>query len=718
MNDSSAVRIFFPPCVVFRKTTFYVYMLPDAMTTRSTVHSSLFKALFLTLWLAAGPHVAAGQSGNVLTPLLVSQIHAVGSVSVAPDGRFIAFTRVVPRDPLKENGPAWVELHVIDVQTREQRPYVTGSVNVSRIDWTPDGSGISFLSRRPGDERTSLYVIPVGGGEAKRVLSFDASISSYDWCPSGKSVLFLAEEAAPRNAEALPYEPEVYEEGLRNTHVWIAEPGGEEKPKKLPLDGSVTQAVWHPSKNQIAVTLAPTSLIDDFYMYQRVRVVDAATGRVLSAVENSGKLGRIEWSPDGSHIAMLSGADINDPSDGRLLVAPASGGKPVELSPGLEGDFMDFAWVDEEKIAFIGARGVQTVYGHIGRDGESMETVITEDGPVLTSFSVTGGGDLVAFTAETPEHPSEVYLLGKGRRAPERLTVSNGWLSDIRLAPQEAVTFKARDGLELEGVLIRPLDAVAGRRYPLILVVHGGPEAHDTNGWLTNYADLGQVAAARGFAVFYPNYRGSTGRGVTFSKLSQGDPAGKEFDDLVDAVDHLIGIGLVDRSKVGVTGGSYGGYATAWLSTRYTDRFAAGVMFVGISNKISKVGTTDIPDEEYLVHARKRPWENWTFFLERSPIYYAAQSRTPLLILHGKEDPRVNVGQSHELYRHLKLHGNAPVRLVLYPGEGHGNRNSTARLDYMVRSLEWFEHYLQGAGDSAPAARIDREDVRSSGVRP
>src|SRR5690606_12470890 len=202
---------------------------------------------------------------------------------------------------------------------------------------------------------------------------------------------------------------------------------------------------------------------------------------------------------------------------------------------------------------------------------------------------------------------------------------------------------------------------------------HGGPESHYKNGWLTGYSSFGQLAAARGFAVFYPNYRGSTGRGVAFSKLSQGDPAGLEFDDLVDAVDHLIEIGLVDRDKVGVTGGSYGGYATAWLSTRYSDRFAAGVMFVGISNKISKVGTTDIPNEEFLVHARKRPWENWQFFLERSPIYYADDSTTPLLILHGEDDPRVDPGQSHELYRHLKLRGQAPVRLVLYPGEGHGN---------------------------------------------
>jgi dipeptidyl aminopeptidase/acylaminoacyl peptidase len=294
-----------------------------------------------------------------------------------------------------------------------------------------------------------------------------------------------------------------------------------------------------------------------------------------------------------------------------------------------------------------------------------------------------------------------------GESGPRRLTDSNPALAGRSFARQEPVTHAARDGLRLEGVLIHPLERAEGQRVPLILNVHGGPEAHVSNGWLTGYNNPGQVAAARGFAVFQPNYRGSTGRGVAFSKLGQGDAAGKEFDDLVDAVDHLIASGLVDTAKVGVTGGSYGGYATGWCATRFSERFAAGVMMVGISDKISKVGTTDIPEEEFNVHALKRPWDDWQGQLERSPIFHADKSRTPLLILHGKDDPRVNPGQSRELYRHLKLRGQAPVRLVLYPGEGHGNRKAAARLDYALRSLQWFEHYLMGPGGAMPHHEIE-----------
>ena len=210
--------------------------------------------------------------------------------------------------------------------------------------------------------------------------------------------------------------------------------------------------------------------------------------------------------------------------------------------------------------------------------------------------------------------------------------------------------------------------------------------------------------------MFYPNYRGSTGKGESFAKSSQGDLAGAEFDDIVDGVDEFVEAGIAHPDKIGVTGGSYGGYATGWMATRYTDRFAAGVMFVGISDNISKWGTSDIPEELFLVHARQRIWEDYQFFLERSPIYYAGQAETPLLIMAGKEDTRVDPGQSYELYRHIKTRTDTPVRLVLYPGEGHGNTRSTARFDYNVRMMRWFDQYLKGE-DRRPDTEIEVEEV-------
>jgi dipeptidyl aminopeptidase/acylaminoacyl peptidase len=449
--------------------------------------------------------------------------------------------------------------------------------------------------------------------------------------------------------------------------------------------------------------------VDDGYMRKRVTIADAGSGKVVARIENPGKLGAISWSPDGKNLAYVAGGDKNDPSAGRLMAVAASGGTPKELLPGYEGNAAKAAWRDNETVMFLGAEGVETILGdvalaHPGRPNQHR------GGPILADFDVSRDGKTVAMVAHTASHPPEVYRWALPDTEPRRLTTSNPWLSGKRLAPQEVVKFKARDGLALEGVLVRPLEEKKGERYPLILYVHGGPEGHHSNGWMTNYGEPGQVGAARGFAVFYPNYRGSTGRGVAFSKMGQGDPAGKEFDDLVDAVDHLVASGLVDKSKVGITGGSYGGYATAWCTTRYSDRFAAGVMFVGISDLVSKAGTTDIPMEEAAVHAMRWPWDDWKLALERSPIFYADKSHTPVLILDGKEDPRVHPSQSLVFYRYMKMRSKAPVRLVLYPGEGHGNRNSAHRFDYNLRMMEWFEHYLKGPGGDPPKSEIEYEE--------
>ncbi|MFD0726430.1 alpha/beta hydrolase family protein [Lysobacter brunescens] len=275
------------------------------------------------------------------------------------------------------------------------------------------------------------------------------------------------------------------------------------------------------------------------------------------------------------------------------------------------------------------------------------------------------------------------------------------------MAKQEVIRYKTRDGLDIEGLLVHPLDRKGNERVPLVTIVHGGPEAHFSNGWINGYSQPVHVLAAQGFASFLPNYRSSTGRGVAFSKLGFGKPGMGEFDDIVDGVDHLIATGLVDKVKVGITGGSYGGYASAWGATYYSERFAAAVTFVGISDQASLVTTGDIPWEQYLVHMGKWPWEDPEMFRQQSPITHAQKSRTPTLILHGEADPRVPPMQSYMLYRYLKLAGKAPVRLVLYPGEGHGNQRAASRYDYSLRLMQWMKHYLTGPGGEPPAYQVD-----------
>ncbi len=645
-----------------------------------------------------------------LTPHDVAQIRSVGSAVLSPDGGQVAYILSVPRTLDEPNGSAWTELHVASVADGTSRGFITGAGNVSGIAWTPDGMYVSFLTQREGDTGTSLYRIPVNGGEAQKVVGLDYSISSYQWNADASQVAMIVSKPTGSKEK---YAPIIYEEENADRSVWIATPGTDAAPRKLNLDGAAFDLAWSPGGSRLAVTLAPTSLVDDRYMERRVHIVNAETGEVRATVNTTGKLGTMAWSNDGRHIALIAGANLNDPKEGRLMVADSRTGAFTDIFPNLEGHVSRIGWA-KNRLHYIADEGVYTRYATADADGGNGKDLVGTGGPVLTNFSTSADGMTTVFVAQSPMHPSEVYVMGANDEAPRRLTNSNPWLAEKALARQEVIKYEARDGLEIEGMLIHPLNKQEGTRVPLIMVVHGGPEAHYRNGWLTSYSSPGQMAAGEGYAVFYPNYRGSTGRGLEYALTSQGDPAGKEFDDLVDGVDYLIDTGLVDRDKVGVTGGSYGGYATGWLSTKYSDRFAAGVMFVGISNKISKVGTTDIPDEEYHVHARKRPWDNWEMFLDRSPIFHAGNGQTPLLILHGQDDPRVNVGQSRELYRHLKIRGKAPVRLVLYPGEQHGNRRARARLDYNLRAMRWLNHYLMGPGGEKPAHKIDLQPMEAA----
>lgn len=655
------------------------------------------------------------QADDTITLLDVARMKSVSSQAISPDGKSIAYTVRVQRDPLKgENGSAWTELHVVDSATGKSRPFITGKVSISGVAWTPDGSGISFLTKRGDDKNTSIYVIPIDGGEARKLLEHSTSISSYDWNADGKQIAFLAKEKDDPTEKKLRdkgFNAEGYEENLKPTRIWIADAkfGSEKEARLIDVEGSASELHWSPDGKTIAVALAPTPLIDHYYMYRRYHILNAETGDVIQKFKNPGKIGHLAWSPDNSKVAFLSGEDINDPSEGRLWIATVGKEGFIDATDGYLPNVIEFHWSSNSQIRFLAHNSCLSELGTIDLADSSAKLTINSqpENVVYESMSVNDSADQIALIGHSPTHSAEVFTAPSVENPATRSTDVNPWLKEKRLAKQEIVTYTARDGQKIEGVLIRPLDEEPGKKYPLQLFVHGGPESHVSNGWVSYYSYPGQVAAAKGYAVFHPNYRGSTGRGIAFAKDHQADYGGKEFDDLLDGVDHLVKSGLVDRSKVGVTGGSYGGFASAWCATKHSQHFAASVMFVGISNQISKSGTTDIADEMFHVHARKRIWDDWEFFLKRSPIYYVENAKTPILILHGKEDTRVHPSQSMELYRNLKILNQTPVRLVLYPGEGHGNRKAAARYDYSLRLHRWMDHYLKGEGSDAPPFKID-----------
>lgn len=633
---------------------------------------------------------------------------SVSSAVLSPAGDTIAFTRVNPRTPYEDDdGNAATSLYLVNAEG-EEVPYLTGKAPVSNIQFDADGKRVFFLSKLDDDKHTTLYAMPVNGGAPQQIFRHDSAISSYALSSDGRYLAFRARTKAADDKEKLKkkgFKAEVYEEEFQFTHVFLVDLNSDEKEaEQLTDDRQVLSVRFRPNNEQLLVRTAPTPLIDDNYMKSSYALIDYQ-GESVHTYTSEGKLGKAEFSPDGRYLAVIGSADYNDPSSGRLFVYDGQRShERREVVPNYQGHVRDISWRTNDELVWLGHVGTETEVQAITMQFlESRQLVEQGTAIVVGLDAATGRGDIV-LRAHTPAHPTELFRLSRGQL--ERLTDSNPWLADIDLPEQEVITYTARDGQDLEGIVVYPKDYQQGQTYPLIMVVHGGPEAHYSNGWLDRYSNPAKYAASKGYALFFPNYRGSTGRGVEFSKLGQNDYAGKEFDDLVDGKDYLVEQGLVDAERVGITGGSYGGFASAWGATAHTEHYAASVMSVGISNNLSKFGTTDIANEMHAVHARSYPWDKWEWYLERSPIFHAEKARTPILIMHGKEDTRVHPSQSMELYRYLKTHGKVPVRLVLYPGEGHGNRRAAAQLDFAMRLMRWMDTFLVEQASDKPAHEL------------
>lgn len=662
----------------------------------------------ILLWAVALLPQALAQG---LSPMDVAQIETVTSTTISTDGQHVAYTVSEPADPTEDNAPASTHLYVMSTASGEITASYTES-SVASVAFRPVSGTLTFLTSGEDDEGRALYELAVDGDEPTRLLDHTTSIAAYTWAPDGDQLAFSANEELDTPEAELPYQPDLFEENQPHRRAFITDLSADAPERRqLNVEGTVYLMRWSPDGRQLAITEAPTPGVDDSFMAQSVLVLEADTREVTANIANAGKISQIEWSPDAQHLALLAGDSVHDPIDGRIMtVRVEDGAVPENIFSDFEGKFEQIQWTDENTIHFLASESTARSFGTIAPDGSDFTRLLTARDAELTSFDPSEAGH-ITFTASTPEHPQEVYLLRDGTDSLERVTTHNEWLADRDMGRQEVVRYTARDGqFDIEGLLVYPVDYEEGTAVPLIVVVHGGPEAHYSNGWLTAYSMPGQVGAAEGYAVFYPNYRGSTGRGIEFAFSSQGDLAGKEFDDVVDGVDYLIDQGVADEDRVGVTGGSYGGYASAWMSTYYSPRFAAAVMNVGISNNISKWGTSDIPEELYLVHSRTRLWDSWVDMLKRSPIYHVDNAQTPILIAHGAEDTRVHPAQSLELYRHLKVRKPAvPVRLAMYPNEGHGYVRASARLDYNLRMMRWFDTYLKGDDPEAalPAGNVE-----------
>ncbi len=636
---------------------------------------------------------------ETLTAEAIVDLRSVTAVAVSPDGRHIAFVRREARKADDPPGSAYRILHLVDAKGGAVRPFTFAPDSASAPAWSPDGKWLAYIGRRHGDAIAQLWRISPLGGNAEKLTTVQTSIRDFEWSPDGQQLAYITDTPPSAEAKADRDAGRDWKMGdVEGTprSLFVLDVRSGKTTTVTPAAFHVERARWSPRGDAFALIGGTRADVDGTMMYGGVYRVPVGGGTPTKLCEHAGKLGELTWSPDGSQVAFLGAVDIHDPTAGVVFTVPAAGGAARARTAGYLGTGLWLRYLARDALIMLANQDTKTALVRISLKDDRRSTVVTGD-TICHDVDLNVSGTVIACAGDSRQHPGEVFVGNPRAGSLRRLTHSNPNLLRVRLGEQSVLRWKAADGLELAGIVTKPVGYRAGARYPMVVLPHGGPEGISLDGWNTRAEYPAQLLATRGFVVFEPNYRGSSGRGVAFGKADQKDLGGKEFEDVLAGIDVLVQSGLVDPIRVGMGGWSYGGYFSALAATQHSKRFRAAIVAAAITNWLSFTGTSEIEHENSLVHWNLWPYDEPERVWTRSPMAHARGSTTATLIAHGTEDTRVPAGQAKELYRALK-HAGTPTEIVLYPREGHGVSERAHQIDFANRFVEWFERHLAERG--------------------
>ncbi|HWZ57737.1 MAG TPA: S9 family peptidase [Gemmatimonadaceae bacterium] len=636
-------------------------------------------------------------------------LRSLGAVEIAPDGKSIVYAvnSWEHADVPVRRSHLWL------VSGGAPRQLTFGERGESSPKWSPDGRTVAFLSARGASEegqKPQIWLLPVDGGEARQLTHAPGGAEGFAWSPDGSQVSYLSADSVPQRPHS---DAQVFEQGVRFTHLWVTTVAtgqtrevahGPYTLSALAING-VPQ--WSPDGTRIAFVASSTGLLRD--LRGTIYVVTVAT----AAVQPIGPelrsapvtLSQPVWSPDGRTLAFPTFPQ-SDRLQGDSIPLPILGGGSVVLydvatthqrvvrDSALIATIAQLQWTpDGKSLLFTSTdRVYQDVFALDVGSGTFRRLT---DSWIVRSLSVSRDGSRVAFGLETPTASADVYVSDLKFGAPKRMTTLNPQLADVALGETEVITWQSDGGTQVSGILLRPVGYTAGRRYPLLVEEHGGPTGTSLDDFKASVTSPGQVWAGRGWAVLYPNPRGSEGFGERFMRANINDLGGGDYRDVMAGVDDVIRRGVADSSRMAFIGWSYGGYMTAWV-VGHTSRFKAARMGAGMSDLVSMYGTSEISGYIGLFEGGMPSAATLEMYRRQSPLTYADGVTTPLLILHGASDPRVPPGQAIEFYRALRDRGKT-TELVLYPREQHGFTEYYHLLDRMQRDSAWITKYTLGS---------------------